>query len=228
MAGLVLSLLLVAMSELLSARAAGAQFTLNSAALSPDARFVAFGYRTVDRNQSTGGLGLLERQIGKLTRLRFWPIFSTDGKKVATRDASGNIAIYGWPSLQQETMVPIRFDPADHPYVPPNHYCSPVVFKPGDDAILCKTIGQGVYAQGLALVSLKTGAYQTILRPEDGFYDIFNPTFMGPDAILFSGAGPRRTALLEASKELGAGTYDTVPYRLRIGGSPQNRVSRHR
>ena len=195
---------------------------LENFAVSPDGRVVAFQFL----GPKGRGVGLYEWQTGKLTRVpnppdtyAGEPSFSYDGKYLAmgiqkrTEGAASNIAVVDLTTLALTQLT--HGDPSSH------RIMGNPVFQPGTDDILY--VEHSILVPGqLKLLNISTGAETVVLEPNNGFYTIFRPFFVGPEEVYFQAIGPRNKDKKKDVEDLGASAgATTLTYRLHFGGLPE-------
>jgi len=203
-----------------------AMLVLEVFAPSPDGRVVAFQYHDLSAGQNDLGLGFLDLQSGKLTRIPnppgkqlSEPSFSRDGKRLAA--AMGNL--HSLAATQITIIDPATLKTVTTVNPNPWEVAYPV-FQPGSDNVLFVATNPGVPKQ-LRLLDLANNDEHSILDPAEGFYTIFQPSFVGPDDVLFQAMSPRDLALKQSAVDLlGKDRYDPalrITYRLHFGERPE-------
>lgn len=184
-------------------------YQLGFLAVSPNGRIVAFEFRHPTKG---GGLGLLDWRTGRSMRLPqpvAQPSFSYDGKSLVGIIERG-IAVVDFATMERAEVINTVQVNNESPHFP--------VFQPGTGKIL--------YVAGknadryFKLLDPADHSEKVILGPEDGYYTIFRPSFVGPDEIIFEALSPRNKELGQVVKAL-AGPGVAVAYRLRFGGRPE-------
>jgi Tol biopolymer transport system component len=190
------------------------RFGLEALALSPEGRLVAFQW--VDRDEKRGGLGLLDWHSGKLTRIPnpsagslAQPSFSPDGRYLAASFNRVQLAIIDLPTLKSWPITDankFRGAPAFHPTM----------------AKLVYVARPNVGWRHLKLLDFIDGNDEILIEQKLGFLAIFNPTFIGPDEIVFTAYSPQHPELQSALERTGrAPRTSAATYKLRIGNHPE-------
>jgi dipeptidyl aminopeptidase/acylaminoacyl peptidase len=195
--------------------------TLEDFNLSPDGSTVVFQFTRAGRGPA--GLGLYDWQSGQLTRIPSEPgqqlrgaSFSYDGKRLAAGLWSGNIssqvAVIELSSMSIEPLTVARILPK---------YVVYPVFQPNSRSVL---FCDEPYPKptGLKLLHLDDHKEEVVLSPDDGFFQLFRPSFVSSDEIYFRATGPHSAALQADTQIAGhSGTGNEFSFRLKFGGLPQ-------
>ncbi|MFN3077129.1 MAG: hypothetical protein ABT940_09665 [Alphaproteobacteria bacterium] len=208
-------------------------FMLSDLRLSPDGRTVVFQYRDTSADKrpdlswrrNCQGLGILEWETGKLTRIPNPPdkqlrdaSFSYDGKRLIA--AMGNIC--SDPSKIVE-VDPVTFQVR---VLYENHEKIGVfwpVLQPGTDNILFVPFGWGSTFHHFSLFNPKDGSTKIILDKKDGFVsEVTRPFFISQEEVIFQARGPADRDFRKKVVELtGSTSAELISYRLRFGELPQ-------
>lgn len=192
------------------------QFQLERYGLSPDGKLVAFEYRKVDGKSY--GIGLFDRQTGKINRISppngfnsiGRPQFSPDGKMLAAI-AGGQVAVIDLSTLQAR---PVTSGPT---------LKVQAIFQPHANKIFVEHYIIKPDVQ-LSLLDLDTGKETPVLASVHGFsLGTAGLTFIGPDRLMFTAVSGTAVdpAMKAAEVEFAGGETRFVPYRLRIGERPE-------
>lgn len=205
--------------------------------LSPDGRFLNFGYSINRNGVSSSGTRQLDWRTGQVTRQAEAPFQyrrTSDPNIVYRRlpdDRAGGvslegISLYDYPSFELKRTIKLSQMPEENARwaAATSPWKSVEVIDVNVDAkqALCRFSGST--GSGLCLYDLTTGKYSILVPPEMGFDRVNSQRLLGRDDVFFSAASVKDERL---KTELGAigkslvSSYAPVPYRVKAGGKPQ-------
>jgi len=215
---------------------------VNSFSLSPDGRFLYFGYYLLrgDGTQAFYEDRQVDWRTGQITRRQMPFSFGfTDDANTVFRvllDDNPNryeqvpeaIALYDHPSFQPKRTVTLSKMPQDDPQAAsrgaPWKQVHIVDVNIAAGQALCIFSGGGLPGTGLCLYDLTTGKYTIVVPAKAGFSSLSSYRLLARDEVFFVASRVSDEGVKSELRAIGrdfASIYESVPYRVRTGGKPQ-------